>query len=335
MSDYQHSAVFSKMKAIKEEISTNLTSYQYLQTLDFFLWKSIVPIADACPNLFLNYLAKIVARQSLKASAKLTSDDRQKLSIHLFNTITSTTHSKLIENAKLMFINRGLLFGFVSMFRNQLKYYEELNSGSTIISSVERTTIAYRIERRIGLRPGGNLHAALKESAYWDDKARWFKSLIVQKYTRMAILQAQSTYKDYNHYVKLDDIIQVYLLVVNRAIDRCDSRQGVLTTFIQNWFKSARSEVASMAEGQLDHSYEELTEIHGDAIHDILGTVKPNIDLELQEQVAYIASIIDPVGLVRTSLGIDQYMSRKNRNILEAFSYEQQPVRDRRQKPRS
>lgn len=321
---YEHSKAFDVFKNTKEKISENYTSLQYLQTLDYFLWQSIKPIAAECPSLFYNYLVKVVVRQSLKPSAKLTSDDRLKLPIHLFNILTNADPAQAFEASRLLYINRGILFGFVSLFLNKLNLYAELNKSIYNISPVIRSTLIHRIEQHIGLRQNGMLYPALMQVAHWDKKARWWKSLIIEKYTRMAVLQAQRTYKDFNHYVPLDDVVQIYLVVVSRAIDRCDARQGVLTTFIQNWFKSARGEVARMAENQQDASYESLTEDYGDAIHDVVGVTLPDLTEELRNHLAYVASIADPVGLVRTALGIPQFVTRNQRMLLEELAHEQQ-----------
>lgn len=316
---YEHSKVFDSMKATKEKISGNFTSLQYLQTLDMFLWNSLTPIAMECPDMFYNYFAKVVARQTLKSSAKFTSGDRHKLPLHLFNSLVTQDSNKAFETTKIMYINRGILFGFVSLFRNKLKYYTDLQTGSYNISNAMRSTYLHRIERSFGLRTGGNLYGAVCQVSYWDTKAREFKAMIVEKYTRMAVLQAQRTYTDYNHFVLLDDIVQIYLETVNRAIDRCDSKQGVLTTFIQNWFKSARGEVAKLAETQTDQSYDELAEIHGDAAHTVLGVTLPDLDKEIQTHIAEVCKRVDPQGVMRTCLGIPEFVSRKHREVLTQF----------------
>jgi hypothetical protein len=322
MKSYEHSRAFDSLKGITESITGNLTSLQYLQTLDLFLWKALEPIHAECPSLFNNYLAKITAHQSLKASTKFTSDDRAKLAIHLFNVITAPDITKAHEHAKSMYINRGLLFGFLSMFLKKLRHYEWLHSPFARVDNVVRNSRMHQVEREMGLRPGGSLYSAIQQVRYWYDKAREFKEMIVQKYTRMAIMQAQATYKDFNHYVPLDDVAQTYMIVVSRAIDRCDARQGVLTTFIQNWFKSARSEVANMARGQSDQSVESLTDAHGDAASDILGFTMPDTSGELEEHIAFVAKQADTHGYIRASLGIPEHVSRKNRDLLRSFALE-------------
>lgn len=318
---YAHSKAFDALKNTKESINGNYTSLQYLQTLDYFIWEALRPIAAECPSLFYNYFAKVVARQTLKPSSKFTSNDRDKLPLQLFNSLMEPDQTKAFELIKKMYINRGLLFGFISFFLNTLKTYAELQY-NTRIHPIMRRTLTQRVENNVGLRKNGMLYPAMQQVDYWDKKARQWKGFIVEKYIRMAIMQAQRTYKDFHHAVRLSDVVQTYLVVVNRAIDRCDSRQGVLTTFIQNWFKSARGEVAAMAEGQQDSSMDALIEEYGDSVHDFIGVTNPNMDKELYEHLAYVAYTRDPRGLVRTALGIPQYVSRADRELLEILAYE-------------
>jgi hypothetical protein len=92
---------------------------------------------------------------------------------------------------------------------------------------------------------------------------------------------------------------------------------------MQSWFKSAKSEVAKLAEGSNDSSYESLVEDHGDAIHDLLGVVMPDQSTEMWQHVAYVARQVDPEGFVRTSMGIPQYVSLQHRKLLQEFVHEQ------------
>ncbi len=314
--NYEHSVAFEKLKVTKERITANYTSLQYLQTLNHFLWKALTPIATECPTLFKGYLCKIVARQTLKASAKFTSNDRHKLPTQLFNCLRAPD-SKVVEHAQEMHINRGLLFGLISFFLNRLEVYKVLHQKAELGPATRSR--CWAIECELGVRDGGELYSAIMDVEYWSAKARTWKDQIIEKYTRMALLQAQSTYKEYKFAVKLDDIVQIYLVVVSRAIDRCDSRHGVITTFMQSWFKSAKSEVAKLAEGSHDSSYESLIEDHGDAIHDLLGVAQPDQSTEMWQHVAYTAQQVDPQGLVRTSMGIPQYVSLRHRKLLEEF----------------
>ena len=317
--NYEHSKTFDVMKTIKESITGNLTSLQYLQTLDHFLWQAVEPLMEALPELYLNYLAKIVARQSLKPASKLTSGDKSMLAVHMFNILTHPTKTTVLS--RKMYINRGLMFGFLSLVRLRTKEYSDIQAGVKIhyTNDLERKLTLLSIEASLDLRSGYQLYPALMQSAWWDDKARAFKAMIVEKYTRLALLQAQKTYTDFNCFIELADVVQIYLVVVNRAIDRCDARQGVLTTFLQNWFKSARSEVAELAQHQTDASFEGLVDAHGDLVHEVLGVHQPSTEFEVSEHLAYLASVADPEGLVRLFLHIPQFIPRQDREVLNGF----------------
>jgi hypothetical protein len=320
---YAHSAAFSKLKDITETISKNLTSLEYLQTLDMFLWRALEPIHAECPALFNNYMAKVVAHQSLKASTKFTSDDRTKLPVHMFNMITTQDPKKAHEHAKAMHINRGLLFGFLVLFLRRMDRYERLHSTFDNVDPIVRNSEIYQIERSIGLRQRGALYSAIQQVRFWYERARAFKEMIIEKYTRLALMQARSTYKDFNHYTDLDDVVQIYLVVVSRAIDRCDARQGVLTTFITNWFKSGRSEVANLSKGQTDQSYEALVEEMGDSASDLLGFAMPDTQSETVEHVAFTAKTMDIHGYIRSILHIPEFATRSQKEVLELFALEE------------
>lgn len=321
MKSYEHSASFSKLKNITERISKNLTTLEYLHTLDMFLWQALEPIHAECPSLFHNYVAKIVARQTRKASMRFTSDDRSKLPIHLFNMVTTKDPKRAHEFAKSMYINRGLLFGFITLFLKKTERYERLHS-TFDLDPIVRNSEIYNIERSLGLRSGGTLYSAIQQTKFWYDKARTFKDMILEKYTRLALMHAKSTYKDFNHYVPLNDVIQIYLIVVSRAIDRCDPRQGVLTTFVTNWFKSGKSEVGDLAKTQGDQSYEALLEDMGDAASDVLGSFTTSTNSEWMDHVSFVAKTVDRQGYVRAPLRIPEFLTEKQRQILEAFALE-------------
>ena len=316
MKAYSHSAVFDTLKATQEKISDNYTSLQYLQTLDLFLWRALTPIYEACPVFFENYLAKVVAYQTAKASTKVTSGERSRLPIHLFNFLTEPDKGKALQHARSLCINRGILFGLITLFLKNLKYYEKLHSPFYKIPDFMRQSRMHYIEQRMGANSTSTLYNALQQVHYWEEKAREWRSRIIEKYTRMTIMQAKVTYQDYNHYVPLDDVAQIFMSVMTRAIDRCDARQGVLTTFIQNWLKSARSEVGELAKSQTDQSYESLLDEHGDAITDVLGSTDADTSYELYQTLAAVAKKVDPSGVVRSQLQIPDLLSNEQIRFL-------------------
>lgn len=307
---YSHSNTFGSLKGIKEGITHNLTSYQYLHTLDYLLYRAIALIYEACPSFVLNYLAKVIAHQALKPAIKFSRNEKSTLPSLFFNLATKGSMQG-IENLNL---NRGLLFGLIAQFLNIVNTYRlaadmRLSVSANMYVRVERQT-----KELLGVEPEFNLHRIMREVEYWEEKAHWFKALITQKYVRMALLQAQSTYKELAHSVSLSDVSQIYLMYVSKAIDRCDSRQGVLTTFIQSWLKSAKAEAAVFAKESLHSSYEELVENGSFA-----ETTLPDSIYEELQHIAHVAKQFDREGYLRASLGIPEFVAPNHRAVLMNF----------------
>lgn len=310
---YAHSQAFGDLKATDEALKDNLTSAQYLHTLDYFLWGAASPIVEACPNFFLNYVAKCVAHQLLAPNSKYTSGDRDLLPINLFVLLSST--SNRVELAKELYLNRGLTFGMISLFLSLTQEYKDIVEGRTKLQKRERRRRVAEIEA--GLGATGPLYEPIQQVSHWLEKATQWKNVIIQKYTRLTIMMAQRTYVDYQHSVDLDDVVQIYLMILSKAIDRCDPRLGVLTTFIQQWMKSARARVAAVAAASRSDSLDSLHELLGDSFEQL--SVDPDRTAELVQAVSYAATLADPQGLVRNSLGIPQFMCAAHREKLAHF----------------
>ena len=307
---YTHSATFGSLKRIEEGISHNLTSYQYLQTLDYLIWQAVSAIYQTCPDFVLNYVTKVVAHQTLKPATKFSRNERGTLPHILFNLLVFRDEKYLAE----LNLNRGLLFGLISQFLKTVNRFRQVQDLRISVSAQAEAAITWSTHVGLGVVEGCSLYPVIREVAYWEEQAHWFKALIVQKYVRMALLQAQSTYKELSFSLSLNDISQIYLMYVSKAIDRCDSRQGVLTTFIQSWLKSAKAEAAGLAKENYHSSYEELVEAGT-----LVGEVLPDLSYEEVQHLAMVAQKFDKEGYVRASLGIPEFLSAKHRAVLQQF----------------
>lgn len=308
---YTHSETFANLKNIKEEVDSALTTAQWLQTLDYFIESAIDPIASANPGLLDNFFAKVVAWQSHKPSIKFSRNEKSTLPHMLFNALTTSGPTKR-EHQKAMLLNRGLLLGLISLFLGTLNNYKRLHDPTLKMSRTRRLLLMKQAEERVG---SPHLYPAMIQVEYFSSKALWFKELIMQKYTRLALMNAKRTYKAVNYSQRLDDIVQVYLIFLSRAIDRCDSRQGVLTTFIQTWFYSARAEVQRSCVESQHTSYEEMLE---NGINSLV--TDPDNAYEAVQHVSYVAKQVDPVGVLRFSLKIPEFFSSKDLKKLELFT---------------
>lgn len=307
---YKHSEVFAEVKAIQEEIKINLTSLQYLQILDYYLWNSLRFLINISPSFFICYLSKVIAYQQIHSMSKLSSESRETITNNFFNYVTTGD----VEWAKKLYLNRGLYFGILSYWLSKSHEYFQLKSPfNTVENAPERM---HKIVNELAISNVSLYYANYKQTAYWFEKAQDFKSKIMQKYVRMTILQAQKAYVEYNHELDLDDVTQIYLQIMSKAIDRCDSRFGVLTTFIQSWLKSAKAIVQRTVQSkQHSISYEGLIEEYGDSAD--VGITSFDNSFDTLEELAYVAQKVDTTGCLRIMYKIPQFMSIQNRKILE------------------
>jgi predicted acetyltransferase len=309
---YEHSEVFASLKVVKEEVKVNLTTAQWLQTLDFFIESALDPIVTAWPAFLDSFFAKVVAWQVTRPSIKFSRIEKADLAVHFFNAVTTDGRTKRLHQKKML-LNRGVLLGCVRLFLQTVNDYKQVVSCSTKLSRVDRDAYVYQFHERTGCSQ--HLYSAIRQSEFYEEKATHFKSLIVQKYIRLALTNAQRAYKMVEFRERLDDIIQIYLGYMSRAIDRCDTRQGVLTTFIQSWFHSARCEVIRKVGETMNSSYDELSDAHNPNA----GHTDPDATAETMQHVAYTAKLCDPHGVVRHRLGIPEFYSKKEIAQLQLF----------------
>jgi hypothetical protein len=324
MKTYEHSEIFAKLKDVKERIGTNLTSLEYLETLDMFLWRAISSIRKAMPHLVDEFMVKAIAQQTFKSSTKFSSimkEEKGKLPVILFNALTDRD-SESLDGYRNLRLNRGMLFGLVQIFMDRTAAYAELCSIAPL--SFEdwkaREFQLRMIERSLGVADGVALINVIEDVNIWYERARDWKSAIIEKYTRKALGQAKIAYEDYNYAMDLSDVIQIHMVLLSRAINRCDSRLGVLTTFITSWFKSARSEMTRIINATQEVSYEEMIEEMGDAAEAEGFEDRTLATHEAVQHISMLAKQIDPSGVLRIHLGIPEFMPLDKRKILLAHA---------------
>lgn len=324
---YEHSKTFASLKKIKESIGTNFSSYQYLSTLDSLLYKVIYPIVD---NTYFvdHFLAKILAWQYLNPKRKASSLPRSDFAscVTLFLIATDTSKKmKLLKKTKL---DRSILSEMIRLWVQICEPYERLGSDLTVprgsAAEAEKT-----IEIQASLKSDHSLYGAYQQATYWWSHYLEFRNRVLEKYVRLCLTQAQKDYVSFKHRVPMSDVIQIYLVNAAKALEKCDTEKGVLTTHITNWLKHAKNQV--IAAHLSDTAYvlpknsktvsaflakanlvplEEVSESE-------IALEEPAEDLQSMRQ---IAKLFDPRGLGRICLGIQEVLSSEERQILRAYS---------------
>ena len=300
MYNYKHSENFGRMKRIKEDVQTNYTTSQWLTTLDFFIEAAIDPIVIVNPELSDNFFAKAVCFQFHKPSFRFTQVDKSTLGSTLFNSLTTNGKDKR-HHQKMLGMHRGIRMGLVSVFEKtvNMKYASPFEK----VSKVKRLLALKKL--------GDHYYEAVMQSKYCSNKAVKIKNTLEEKFVRMALNNAKSLYVEVKHQYDFDDLQQKFLLCMSRAIDRCDSKKGVLSSFIQNWFMSVKAEVRESI-----NQTTEFTDYENDMV-----ISDSSEDLENKQHIRFVAKKIDSYGLMTFMLGIPPYI--KNSDLKKLNNYKE------------
>lgn len=334
MNGYQHSQTFASLKSIKETIGTNLSSYQYLAILDSLLIKSVYPIVDNT-KFVDHFLAKILAWQYLNPRRKASSISRSDLASYItFFLITGPTEHKIryLQKTKL---DRGILTEMIRLWLQVVEPYAELVSTPDSLEDENNVLREHAIEQQASLKPDHSLYGAYLQTKYWWNYYQEFRNMILEKYTRMCLVQAQQDYDNaFARRVRLDDVIQIYLFNAVRAIDKCDTEKGVLTTHIQNWLKHAKNQVMTSHLTDTAYSLPKNSKTTGKYLEEANSVSLEELDVDAHDlgieheeareseltRVRKIAKLFDPEGLGRLVLGIQEHLEKEESQALRALA---------------
>lgn len=301
---YQHSKAFADLKGIKEQIEGNLSTVQYLRILDASLYRAMEVIVTNTQYAD-QVMAKMLAWSVPNFRRKLSMADKGKLIPGMMSFLLDNDPASRCKRLRELKLDRGGLFYCIRSFLSfvETDYLPMTECSEELPKGVVGDAMAYCKSRMndldvaVGLAPKANLQQVYLETKYWYEHAERFKQQILEKYTRLCLVNAQRDYTGYfNHRRSLDDIVQTYLYMASRAIDKCDSGRGALTSHIQNWFMTGRT---ILNREQPTESLEESTHLDEDLAVEEADT----------ENATYLQALIrhvDPKGLGRYLLGMDE-----------------------------
>jgi hypothetical protein len=329
---YRHSEVFSVLKARVETLQTNLTTNQYIRTLDSYLTKAVLPIVE-CTDYFDGYLGKMLAWQEENFRRKLSMRRDLDLPSVIMEFTLRTSAAGKMEVWQELALDRAVVMQAVRNFLDCLVPYQkahncELPLPDNVIGDPLSYWLYYtqQVEKTFNARRP--LIPVIQQAEYWLYQATEFKQVIIEKYIRLCLTQAQRDYVSFfNCQVDLDDIIQSYIIAASRAIDKCDAQQGALTSHIQKWFLTARNlfnkrrlqEAKESSFESLDDLNIALESQNDPVLCDMLSVNSVHLQREEVEQVRVIAQMADPKGYGRLLLGIEETFPDNVIQLLRTF----------------
>lgn len=333
MNSYKHSESFARLKSIKESIQSNLTSFQYLSVLDELLYRAIIPIIENTRFIEV-FLSQMLGWQTLNPKRKTSGLGRHAFSANTTLFLLSDSPKQKIKILKRMRLDRSMLF---EMLRRWLSMSEALEKIGQESASPEAMSKLYVLTSTCLIKEGQSLTGTYRLSKYWFEQALGFKEIILQKYTRMVLMKAQRDYEDLSRRVELNDIVQIYMMVAGKAIDKCDTEKGVLTTHIKSWLKSGKNTVVAtyLAEDSQEQRKISLsTTTNKQIVDNMLESSSSAEDLEELshsdedarerqadlKQIRMVARVFDPQGYGRLMLNIQEELSLADQQALFALA---------------
>lgn len=330
---YRHSQTFAKLKGIQESISGNLTSHQYLSVLDHFLYRSIQPLIQGTRFVDV-FLAQVLAWQTQNPKRKTSGAGRHSFAANATLFFLTDDHKARLKIIRNMRLDRAIIFETIRRWLAIVEHYEEL---STQVASPDLISRLHELSEVASIRPSFSLHATYTQVKFFYEQAASFKDKILQKYTRMVLNTAKRDYVQLGHKIDIDDIIQVYMMTAAKAIDKCDTDRGVLTTHIQNWLMSAKNVVVGQ---HLQGAMKSLSQSQGNVVDRMTGdsiSLDEVPDMAVEEsdasekeeiidQVRLVAKAFDPLGVGRILMGIQEVLSYEDRMAIRAMAVPVQAV---------
>lgn len=315
---YKHSEVFASLKNITEKLTTNLTTSQYLQALDQYLQNATTPVVIGT-RFFDSFLSRLVGWQEKNFRRKVSFSSRKLVPSAVINFLLQPTPEGRVAAFAEIKLDRGILVEALELFYENLDLYTRACNCELSRPGFPGVDLSYclfiktRVENEMLARVP--LTTVLSESKFWLKKAIAFKQLILEKYTRLCITTAKADYVYYfKHSVSLNVIIHWYWIAAARAIDKCDSGQGALTSHIQNWFKTARYRVTLERDLRTTLLNVETLDFDSDefrSTHSSLPTKEEDEDRNQRlVDIRYLAKLADPLGVARAYLGIEEVLTR-------------------------
>ncbi len=299
---YKHSITFGKLKATKEQIDSNKTSAQYLKVIDAFLKNAVLLIIQNS-HYFDDYLVRLLGWQEAHPKRKVSFVSKQEFAAAVINYLIQPTKELKYKKFDDLRLERGVVLELCRSFIDGLADYDKA-CNHQLYGDLARE-LAFKNATEKAYQSSTSLMPTLQMVRHWYQLAIDYKNMVLEKYTRLCLNQAQKDYVSFfNVSIPLDDIVQAYLMVASRALDKCDYRQGVLTTHIQTWLYTART---SLLEDIGSNKTVNVSMIDGvEGQHD---DVEDYLDRSSQVlKIRKLAKLVDPTGIARLFLGIEEVL---------------------------
>lgn len=317
----------------------NLSGGAIQIVLDDLIYNSLQPIV-LFSTCFDSQITYILAKAGYNNKRKHSALDRDKFISALVKYHVVEDRHKKFEVLKKSKIERFFLFSFLSNWLAATKNYKKLYSEFIVAKGNNKNKLDIElqsIESLVGINRD-KLFCVIQIVESYKNAAEEFRNAIVTKYLKHAWKEAKK-FMDMNksRSFNFDDIYQNFVSAVSHAVDRYDSSKGALTSYINFWIlrektsdtfsfengvaysvpQGVKTQMAkgNYADQNFSVSLQQETE-DGGSLSDMLPdtNLTPEQSIEASQHIDRIrklAKLVDPQGLGRLYLDIDEYFSKR------------------------
>ena len=216
-SHYESSYIFDKLKASQDTLEGNLTTSQYLETLDRYLDLALQAMLKNTRYLE-SMIAGLIGWQEDNFRKRVSLLNKREFLPKALSWLLQTKLDK-IKGLRDLRLDRGVSLLICHAFLAECKAYD-LVSNKTELNEDQDLKVIRETELRL-LAPGGNLHHAIATIRRQSQLAASYRGSVLSKYFRLAIMAAQRDYVNYfDCRISLDDMCAEYIMAAARAIDK-------------------------------------------------------------------------------------------------------------------
>lgn len=245
MSEQMISANTALLK-VKEQLNENLSSVQIARTLDTLIFKSIssmIQHTNHVEYVMVELLYHIFHNMRRKFSNKPHDDLRDAL----FSLIVNKKKSGKTVEIRRLGLERSIYFKILRSFETDARIYT--TDMTLALKSGEKTDRMRQIEERYRATDSPGFYHACTNTLFWARRAFTFRNMIVEKFIRLAYVEAHKAHAKTGLTISFDDLYRNMVLSIFKAIDKYDPEQGPLTSYIKWWFLDAKNGDAGHEEG--------------------------------------------------------------------------------------
>ena len=279
----------------------SLSSYGLFTVLDELLDRAVSSCAFRSGVYLEEAVASIVSKYSASRSTYVRNERSGRACLFVFLAACSPLEERLKYLSKAA-LNRAYLDEILSGY---VSYAEGFNLAYT--SRDLPALLEYEYLFKMGYE---DLYLSFRDTEFWLDKYHKLRELILQKYHRLLVQLCANRYRVTPEYTSMEALLTKALEAAYSSLDRFSIKRGVFTPYLKAWVSSS---IKFMPPEMLSYSGEiEDLEDEEDSM-EALG------DMLASSQMRWYLRYIDPSGVGRQVLHLDEVLSSKEVQALKGF----------------